>query len=59
LKSILLLVLGCVAFLSTGCATTEPDNMSERPWISPKSWEHGLPTGMMQQRWGGSSSQAL
>ena len=32
-----------------GCAS-EPENMSERPWNAPKNWEHGLPTGMMNQR---------
>jgi hypothetical protein len=36
------------SFLLGGCATTsEQENMSERPWNSPKSWEHGMPTGMM------------
>jgi hypothetical protein len=33
----------------SGCATTD-ENMSERPWNSPKSWETGMPTGMMQGR---------
>jgi len=31
---ILALVVSAAAFL-TGCATTEPENMSERPWNSP------------------------
>jgi hypothetical protein len=35
----------------TGCATSDPENVSERPWNSPKSWEHGLPGGMMNQRY--------
>jgi hypothetical protein len=35
------------ASLAAGCASTEPDNISERPWNAPKSWEHGLPGGMM------------
>jgi uncharacterized lipoprotein YajG len=37
------------AFFLTGCATTEAENMSERPWNAPKNWEHGMPTGMMPQ----------
>ena len=46
-KAFLLLAVAMAAMLGTGCATTEPENMSERPWNAPKSWEHGLPTGMM------------
>jgi hypothetical protein len=46
-KSLLLVAFGFVALLSSGCATTDPENMSERPWNAPKNWEHGLPTGMM------------
>ncbi|MEK7782112.1 MAG: hypothetical protein AAB370_11495 [Verrucomicrobiota bacterium] len=42
------LVLG--ATLLSGCATTEPDNLSVRPWNSPKGWENGLPSGMMEGR---------
>jgi PBP1b-binding outer membrane lipoprotein LpoB len=39
------------AVLLNGCATTESENLSERPWNAPKSWEHGLPGGMMNQRY--------
>ena len=49
LKILLLTFVAGVALLSTGCATTEQENMSERPWNAPKSWEHGMPTGMMQR----------
>lgn len=35
--------------LATGCGTTEPDNMSTRPWNSPKGWEGGVP-GMLYDR---------
>jgi hypothetical protein len=42
---ILLAVVLCS--LAAGCATTEPENVSERPWNAPKSWENGLPGGMM------------
>ena len=44
----LLLLLAAVAL--SGCASTESDNLSERPWNSPKSWETGLPSGMMEGR---------
>ncbi|MGC3959377.1 MAG: hypothetical protein QM813_15960 [Verrucomicrobiota bacterium] len=45
-----LLLLLTVAALLTGCATAEPDNLSVRPWNSPKGWENGLPSGMMEGR---------
>jgi hypothetical protein len=45
---LLLLLLGAVAL--TGCASTEPENLSERPWNQPKSWETGLPPGMTEGR---------
>jgi hypothetical protein len=44
---LLLLVLAAAAF--AGCATTESDNMSERPWNSPQGWENGLPSSMYNQ----------
>jgi len=39
-----LLVLG-----ASGCASTEPDNASVRPWDAPIGWENGIPSGMYQQ----------
>jgi hypothetical protein len=45
---LLLLVLGSIAL--SGCATTESENMSERPWNTPKSWENGLPSSMTEGR---------
>ncbi len=44
---LLLLVLGALA--TGGCATTESDNVSERPWNTPQGWENGLPSGMFDQ----------
>lgn len=38
------------AWLFAGCATTEPDNMSARPWNSPKGWETGLPAALNEGR---------
>lgn len=45
----LVLLLACLALLC-GCASTEPDNVSARPWNSPKGWENGLPSGMTEGR---------
>jgi hypothetical protein len=45
-----LLLLALASLVSAGCASTEPDNMSARPWAAPKSWETGLPGGMMEGR---------
>ena len=42
---LLLAVLG-----AAGCASTESENMSARPWNSPKSWENGLPSSMTEGR---------
>lgn len=47
-KAFSLLALALLLGSATGCATSEPENISERPWNAPKSWEHGLPTGMGQ-----------
>jgi len=45
----LLLLLVLAAVVLGGCATTESDNQSERPWNSPQGWENGLPGGMFNQ----------
>jgi hypothetical protein len=47
LYCLLLLVAG---FLFSGCASTEPENESVRPWNAPVGWENGLPGGMMEGR---------
>jgi hypothetical protein len=45
------LLLGLIAlFVAVGCASTDPENLSERPWNAPKMWENGLPSGMMEGR---------
>jgi hypothetical protein len=46
--AILLLALAGLGLI--GCATTEPDNMSARPWNSPQGWENGFPGGMLEGR---------
>jgi len=42
-----LVVLGLGA---SGCKTTESDNISARPWNTPRSWENGLPTSINEGR---------
>lgn len=43
------LLLVALAGVCAGCKTTE-DDMVERPWNAPKSWETGLPAGMLEGR---------
>ena len=50
LRSLGLLLLAAAALGLAGCATTESDNLSERPWNTPKTWENGLPSGMFEGR---------
>jgi hypothetical protein len=45
----ILCLLAMLALVS-GCASTESDNASARPWNSPKGWETGLPSGMTEGR---------
>ena len=49
-RAALFLLLTAVACVISGCASTESENLSERPWNSPKSWETGLPSGLMEGR---------
>lgn len=43
------LVIGSVILGASGCKSTD-DDLVERPWNAPKSWETGLPAGMMEGR---------
>lgn len=47
---VLCLLLAVTALVFSGCATTEPENESVRPWNAPIGWEGGLPGGMMEGR---------
>ena len=46
-------LLACAALaavlLTAGCAMSDPDNQSSRPWNATKSWEGGVP-GMLYDR---------
>jgi len=47
-----LILLAALVFLvvfSSGCASTEPDNASVRPWNSPEGWQSGMLGGMDYQ----------
>ncbi len=41
-----LLLLFALALGVAGCATSEPENASARPWNSPQGWETGGLPGM-------------
>ncbi len=45
-----LLCLGFVSVTLVGCATREDDELSQRPWNSPKRWENGLPSAITEGR---------
>lgn len=36
---LLFLVLAAMVTVVSGCASTEPENASVRPWNSPEGWE--------------------
>jgi hypothetical protein len=44
------LLLGVIAWGSSGCATGDGDSGSERPWNAPQGWENGLPPQMYERR---------
>lgn len=47
----LLLLLALLAMLAglCGCASTDPDNVSVRPWNTPQGWENNALGGMDYQ----------
>ena len=47
---IYLLLLVAALLGVVGCASTETENLSERPWNSPKGWETGLPSTINEGR---------
>jgi hypothetical protein len=46
----LVMALGLVVLGAAGCSTTPPENYSERPWNTPRSWETGLPSSLNEGR---------
>ena len=50
LRGVWFLLLCLLAFTLVGCARREDDELSERPWNSPKRWENGLPSAITEGR---------
>lgn len=46
----LLILMAFVLLGAAGCSTTTPENYSERPWNTPRSWETGLPSSLTEGR---------
>jgi hypothetical protein len=45
--ALLLFLLGALSAGVSGCATTDSENLSARPWNSPQGWETGaIPSSM-------------
>jgi hypothetical protein len=44
------LMLLAMTWVCAGCATSDGDSESERPWNSPQGWENGLPPQMYERR---------
>jgi len=50
LRWLLLCLVLTGLFGVVGCATTDSENLSERPWNTPKGWETGLPSSINEGR---------
>ena len=46
----LFLLSAFIVIVFTACKTTEPENMSDRPWNGQQGWQHGLPGSINQGR---------
>ncbi len=46
----LFLLLVTAAAALTGCATSDSENASARPWNAPYNWENGLPANITEGR---------
>jgi hypothetical protein len=45
------ILLALLALGLAGCATTgEDESYSDRPWNSPRGWEHGMPSQFYEGR---------
>jgi ABC-type uncharacterized transport system auxiliary subunit len=47
---LLLLMVAAMAMVLSGCASTESDNASVRPWNSPEGWQGGAIGDMMSDQ---------
>lgn len=50
IRCLALLLLAVGASLLSGCASTESENTSSRPWNTPQIWENGMPSGLYEGR---------
>jgi hypothetical protein len=46
---LLWLLLAGMAAVISGCASTDPDNASVRPWNTPEGWQNGSLGDMTNQ----------
>jgi hypothetical protein len=49
-KALFLTLAAMTLAMAMGCASAEQADYDEKPWNAPKSWESGIPQGMMQGR---------
>jgi hypothetical protein len=49
-RPLLLLLAIAAALVAGGCASTDSENMSSRPWNTPRQWESGFPSGLDERR---------
>lgn len=47
---VFLLLIVFATLILVGCASTDSENLSERPWNSPKTWENGMPSSINEGR---------
>ena len=45
-RIVLFSLLGLIGLGLAGCATTNDENVAERPWNAPKGWEGGIPSNL-------------
>ncbi|MEE2943168.1 MAG: hypothetical protein VX413_07160 [Verrucomicrobiota bacterium] len=48
--TIMIVCLGLLLGLTTGCIGPDPENRSARPWNTPQPWEHGVPGAISERR---------
>lgn len=49
-RSLVWVVLASLALTLVGCGGPEVASKSDRPWNTPRQWEHGLPSSINEGR---------
>lgn len=49
-RGLALALLASLLLTLVGCASTDPENQSARPWNAPKQWETGMPSSILEGR---------